>query len=393
VTITVAGLTLRSDRRDDTDVAATDPSTAGVFDAHTDTVLVFSDGIDGITALDLDTGIAARRVIEGERAGDQPYRINLVDQHLVVGWGEIYAAPLDSGPSVRIDSATIFIPSAEPGEVWTVNYTGGAIGSGHAEIHRVTMDGTIVISTDTLDTDHYYPLYGVPGGLVVQGPEGLAIWDAASGLVGDPIAPGVSASHLASDGTHLASCDETCEEPQVVDLEQSGRPTTPAGGPGQRLALSPDGSHLAVLRPTAGGRAELVVIDLATGEQTHVATTPPGNGSLQWADDGRQLFYATDSYASDTTTLGRYDLPTGTWEAVELDLGDNTTFVPVARGRATALLTGQRVEPAQCPSAEGVFPSGRTEPCTFQVSSRTVEANETADPAHDAARRAGNAAR
>jgi hypothetical protein len=377
VAISVAAVTvLRSDPDDDA-IVATDTSPGGVFDARTDTVLVFSDGIDGITALDLDAGVASRRILAGERAGDQPYRTGLVGDHLVVGWGEIYAAPLDGGPSARIDTATVFIPAAEPGQVWTVDYPGGRIGQGRAEIRRVTMDGRVVFSTDVLDTDRYYPLYGVPGGLVVRGPEGLAIWDAANGRVGDPIGPAAPANHFVSDGTHLAWCDETCQEPpQVVDLGQPGPPTAPAGVANQRLALSPDGGHLAVIRPTTNGRAELLLTDLATGEQTRVATVGRQWATLQWADDSHQLFYATTAQSS-TTTLGRYDLTTGAWQAVEVDLGNTVSFVPIARDRATALLAGRRLEPNDCPPAGNEFPSGRTESCTFPIHTRTVGSDRT----------------
>jgi hypothetical protein len=370
-TVTAAALTaVRSGRRDAPDVAASGTPTIAVFDTRTDTVLIFSDGIDGITALDLDAGVAARRVVEGERAGDQPFRVNLVDEHLVVGWGEIYAAPLDGGPSSRIDEARIYIPAAEPGEVWTV--IPGPLGQGQVQIHRVAMDGTVVVSTDALDLSRYQPLYGVPGGLVVQGPQGLAIWDAGTGRVSDPIGGTARSVSIASDGTHLAWCDETCQQPHVVDLERTGPPTAPAGALGQRVALSPDGRHLAALRSAANG-FELVVTDLATGQETPVSTTPRGSGSLQWADDGHQLFYANASAASGDTTLGRYDVRTGTWQTVNLDLGTGhalAMFVPVGRDPGSALLTGKRVEPGECPEAGDTFPTGRTDPCTFPVNTR-----------------------
>ena len=81
-------------------------------------------------------------------------------------------------------------------------------------------------------------------------------------------------------------------------------------------------------------------------------------GSLQWTEDGRQLFYASDSYRSAKTTLGRDDPAAAAWQAVGVDIGDGVTFVAVARDRAQALLTGHRVEPDECPSADGGFPSG-----------------------------------
>ena len=207
----------------------------------------------------------------------------------------------------------------------------------------------------------------------VRGPEGLAVWHVSSGLVGDAIGSDAVVGAIVSDGRHLAWCYDPCAAPHVVDLERSGPPTTPAGAAGRGLALSPDGTRLAMLGGTAGGRAELVVTDLATGRETRVAGTPLSeSGSLQWTDDGRQLFYATNSYGSPKTTLGRYDVAAAAWQAVEVDIGDGVTFVAVARDRAQALLSGHRVEPDECPSADGVFPSGRTDACTFVVGSRTL---------------------
>ena len=104
-----------------------------------------------------------------------------------------------------------------------------------------------------------------------------------------------------------------------------------------------------------------------------MSTTPRGSGSLQWAEDGHQLFYANASAASGDTTLGRYDLRTGTWQTVDLDLGTGDlwpAFVPFRRDHGSALLTGTRVEPRECPEAGDTFPSGRTDPCTFPVNTR-----------------------
>jgi hypothetical protein len=47
-------------------------------------------------------------------------------------------------------------------------------------------------------------------------------------------------------------------------------------------------------------------------------------------------------------------------------------FVPLVRAHASALVTGERVEPSECPEVGDTFPSGRTDPCTFPVSRRPV---------------------
>lgn len=101
------------------------PATQPLFAEKTGAVLLLSDGIDGVTAIDVDHRVAGRRVIEGERAGDQPFRITTTGDQLIVGWGEIYAMPLTRGPSRKIADATIYIPAAEPGQVWTITWEGG----------------------------------------------------------------------------------------------------------------------------------------------------------------------------------------------------------------------------------------------------------------------------
>lgn len=384
-TALVAAMALRVDRRDaSVDVAAEDPpasapTTESLFGIPTDTVLVFSDGIDGVTALDLDRGVAARRVIEGERAGDQPYRINLTGSHLVVGWGDIYAAPLDGGRSQRIDTATVFIPAAEPGEVWTVDYQGGRIGSGPADIRRVAIDGTVVFSSKALDTEEFFPLYGVPGGLVVRGPDGVRVWDGETGVVGDRLGA-AEPTFVVSDGARLAWCDSPCSNTRVVELERTGPPTSPAGVASQQLAISPNGNHLAQLRPLVDGEMELVVLNLISGEEVRPTATPLPAGSVQWAADGHQLFYASNSDTDDESMLGRYDISTRTWRLVEIDAGENAAFIAIDRDRAEALLAGQREEPGQCPSAGGVYPSGRSEACSFPIDSTTIESGDGGSP-------------
>lgn len=105
VALVSAALVVTSLDDDPAAVVSTAPASGGarggVFSTPTDAVLLFSDGIDGATAIDLDRRIASRRVIEGERAGDQSFRLTLTGGHLVVGWGEIYAAPLTGAPRAR----------------------------------------------------------------------------------------------------------------------------------------------------------------------------------------------------------------------------------------------------------------------------------------------------
>ena len=168
-----AAILVHTTRDEDSVVTAdtTKPSDgrrSGVFSSPTDTVLLFSDGIDGATAIDLDRRLAGRRVIDGERAGDQQFRLTLTGDKLVVGWGEIYASPLAGGPSQKIADATIYLPASEDGEVWTLTWEGGSIGSGSAILRRVQIDGTTVFESTSFDPAVLEPVQGVPGGLLVK---------------------------------------------------------------------------------------------------------------------------------------------------------------------------------------------------------------------------------
>lgn len=199
---------------DDPAGVITTPASPMLFASPTNVVLLFSDGIDGATAIDPDRMLAGRRVIEGERAGDQTFRLTLVDDHLVVGWGEIYAEPLDGGPSNKIADATIYIPAAEPRQVWTFTWAGGRIGGGEVTLRRVDLAGRTTYETKNFDAQRYEPLLGVPGGLAVRTPTGIAVWDAETESVGSDVGSGPVTS-VSSDGRHLAWCDETCATTHV----------------------------------------------------------------------------------------------------------------------------------------------------------------------------------
>lgn len=355
---------------DDGAVVSTEPAAptgqprAGVFSTPTSTVLLFSDGIDGATAIDLDRRLAGRGVIEGERAGDQPFRLTLTGDHLVVGWGEIYASPLGGGPSTLIAVATIYIPASEPGEVWTITWDGGRIGAGPATLRRVRVDGTIVVSFDPFDTVALQPVIGVPGGLVVNTAQGVAVWDASSGTTGPVLGPG-PATAATSDGRSVAWCESTCTDFHVAALDRSGKPTAPhASLSNQRIAFSAGGAYLAVLRP-AGGGAELVVIDRETSEETVVARDLDTAGALQWTSDGRQLFYTEGSYLQSSMRVGRYDIGTQQWETHTLPIGDGLAAIALDDTQARSFFSDLLVPASDCPGAGGLDPSGREGVCTF----------------------------
>jgi hypothetical protein len=357
----VAGVRWGADR---SQVVTSHSQRDGVFTSRTGIVLLFSDGIDGVTAVDLDHRVAARRSVPGDRPGDQPFRLALVDGTVVAGWGQIYASSLDGDMYRSIDDGTIFLPASEPGEVWTLTWASGRIGPGAAIVRRVNAEGAVVF-TSSLDTDDALPLVGVPGGLVVRTGTGLAIWNASNGTVG-PIIGSDQASSVITDGRHLAWCDTTCAGVHVVSLQRTGPPPAQSIAPGQHLSFSPDGRRLAILRPLDGHGTELAMRDVATGVESVVATGLPADGSVQWDATGTQAFYTASSFERKTTRIGRYDTRTDRWEEVRLPIGDAVAgAVPLRPDHVGRLLDGRRRSERECPAGH-VYPSGRTGACTFR---------------------------
>ena len=353
------------------------PADDAVFATPTNVVLLFSDGIDGATAVDLDRGVAGRRVIDGERAGDQSFRLTLTGDHLVVGWGEIYADPLDGGPSRKIADATIYVPASEPGEVWTLTWDGGAIGAGPSTIARVRVDGTVAYGPASIDLTNSSAVIGVPGGLAFDTPKASRCGTPTRGAFGPVLGPG-PVTAASSDGRSLAWCQSTCDTVHVVDLDHTGPPPAPHAAVSQQVALSPDGSRLAVLRPTdpspdpADTGADLVVTDWQNSVETVVAHNLDESDTLHWTADGRQLFVTEYSYGDQSMRIGRFDTDTRLWEIQTVPFGAGLGAAVVDRDQARSFFSTPLVPESECPGGGGSYPSGRTGVCTFQFSTSTA---------------------
>jgi hypothetical protein len=103
-------------------VVTSDTASATTFPSsmtETPWALIFDDGVEGVTVLDPNDPAGGEGIpIEGQRRGDQPYRLELVAGHLVVGWNQVYAVDLDTAESTLLGEATVFVPGAEPDRVW-----------------------------------------------------------------------------------------------------------------------------------------------------------------------------------------------------------------------------------------------------------------------------------
>lgn len=358
-------------RRDQGPRVRTGPADGTGFSSPTDAVLFFDDGYDGVTIVDVDRGIAVRHPGLGQVAGDQPFRIRRVEDRLVVGWGEIYSAPLGVGPSRLLGEATIFVPAAEPDRVWLVDYPGGAVGGGRLQVRTVDMSGRVLLDVPGPENELGTPVIGVPGGLALVTGSGLNLWNATTGDL-THLGQGAS-SALDVDAETLAWCDDGCTKLQLTDVSEPdaiGRYELTvhldAYGSITSAELAPDGRHVAVTlapnTPDDGETSVVVVIDAATGESTPVTETAGAYAPVAWSPDSRSLFLASDSSRVGKTDLGRYSLAGDSLENVTLPFGGLGDFV-VADRAETDPLPNPTATAEECPPPT-VQPSGRTRDCT-----------------------------
>ncbi len=365
VVVAAAVGVLSSDDRSAVEVVG-QPDAAGqrVFSSPTDVVLLFDDGYDGVTALDLDTGVVGRRVVEGQRAGDPPHRLFRAGDSLVVGWGEVFAAPLDGGRSVSLGEATTAVPAAEPGRVWLATWSEGSPGSGPLTMRLVDLEGRVV---ETLTGAGAGPM-GVSGGVVFDPPEGaylvLSDTDDVTGFLGDTRV-------LAAGRDRYVTCDGPCDRLTVLQRGTPGYSVPVPPGitlvdtQAARSALSPDGSRLAAVAGSPAG-ARLVVVDVGTGQL--LVDEPVDNSAYPvWSPDGSQLFWSTYSYQEATTLVVRYAVESGVVESRRLPFGGALRPVALHRSEAAAFLPAQPgTDPEACPPPT-LQPSYRTGLCGFRV--------------------------
>lgn len=364
----------RSPGVDFADAPSAPPATAGTpgFSAGSGLVVLFDDGYDGVLAMDLDAGVAARRVLEGQRAGDQPWRLTREGDALVVGVDQIHVVSIATGESTLLGEATVSIPAAETGRVWLVMYPGRRIGEGTPTHRLVDLAGTVLLETPGLDPETSTPVIGVPGGLAYEGTDGVALWDAATGTERQL---GTRQGWVAdSAGALLVWCEGDCATLHLTDLEGEDREVpAPAGFAAfepHAARLSPDGSRVAAIAGNGGpvGEGEegaLVVLDAASGEVLSTGTEVSRSARFGWSPDGSELLF-TSSTAYGITRLGRYLVDEDRVEFARVPArGGVYDLVVLERDEAGAFLTGALGADEGC-QAPGVFPSGRSGICGWR---------------------------
>ncbi|MDY7099768.1 MAG: hypothetical protein S0880_01145 [Actinomycetota bacterium] len=342
-----------------------------VLGEETDEVLLLDDGYDGVLAVDLDTGVAARWSLPGQRPGDQPFRLRRVGDRLVVGWGEIWAVDYDGSDPQRLGEATIFLP-ADDEHVWLIDWDGGRIGSGDVTYSLVDLDGNVVGSAPGVPDAS--PVIGVGDRLVLQTDDGLDLWDLDAGAVVDDVGSDTSVA-LDSDGEHLVHCLADCGIVTVENVDTGVEWSMSPGFEGATgyvdAAVAPGGTMVAAATRGLAG-LEVAMVDRRVG------STQNWDDDLAiaaWAPDGDAAYVVERSYGRDTTALGRIGVEDETMIGTARETMFASAVLPVA-GAVSAVVADAGDVPilgelpigaeADCP-APTVYPAEPREPCAFRL--------------------------
>jgi hypothetical protein len=344
------------------------PSEGPVFGEPTGVLLLFDDGIDGLTAVDLDRRLAGRSVVEGQRAGDERYSMVRVGEKLVVGWSEPHSVDIATRDSSPLGAATVFVPAAEPGRVWMID-SGRPIGDEPLQVWQVDVITGQPLSQPVALEGQGDPQIGIVGGLALETEGGVNLWHEASGEVtilesdGYGVVHDVHAEDLVWCGVEcdrLRITDTVAQETQELELPD---PYTRAIGPSQ---MSPSGRFVAVL---LGNDEEYVgqavwILDRETGSTDLVSDPETSVDFLTWSPDGDQLFATSYSCGESETVVWRYGISDQDFTSIILPFGGAMSPVAVDASVADAYISENLREMEEC-RAPTVQPSGRTEICSF----------------------------
>ena len=264
------------------------------FARPTDTMLLIDTGAGDAAIVDLDTGRWAEVGLEGQRPGDQPFRLWPLGDSVVVGWGEVWAVtPGREMEAQLLGEATYFVPDADPDRVWLIDYEGGSIGQGVPTWTLVEgKDGDVIHQAEGVEGQ--FAVRGIPSGLVLRAPdEQLSVYDPSTGEISDYE---LKARYIAAAGPdHVVWCGEGCQT--LVSVRKDGAVLIDDGGRGgafhpRSVWLSDDGAYIAAVTPVIPEvDPTLAIFDAVTGEQL-LQTGPLTSASVTgaWTRDD-QFFY------------------------------------------------------------------------------------------------------
>jgi hypothetical protein len=361
----------RDDSRDGSDLATIDDTTTREtpIESTASEQLLVDDGYDGIVAIDPIARIVVRAPVKGQRAGDQPHRLLLVGYTLVVGRGELFAAPATGGQSRKIGNATIAIPAEQPNRIWLVDYP-GAIGDGQPSLRLADVEGRIEVEVLGLAPEDGHPVAGALGGIVHETDNGLVVWDPATRRITRTLGSS-SARVLAASHGAVAWCEALCD---TLHLTRVGQGDAVFGGFGHLYSnaqFSPDGRRLVVVRgpdpdccrSDRSAANDLAVIDAIGGTTVTGFRSAAPVDALSWSPAGDAIVVATSGPGA-ATTFTRFSITEGETGSVTVPITNVQRFVMIASSRAPFIADARDAAPEQCPAASGAAPP-REKGCWF----------------------------
>jgi hypothetical protein len=281
-----------------------------------------------------------------------------VDNDLIVGWDQVWAVPLDGGPSHTLGTGAVSVPGVEAGTVWLYDYKNFTrawqVDLAGNTLHQVPLSGS-------------YPVTGVAGGLLVARAASTVIVDAHTAAT-RPFGTGATDVGRADVGDVHGS-KVVWNEPGTTRIHVTDVTTgsdrllmqPPASGAVNvaNVRFSPDGTQVAVPVGTT-----LFTVDVTDGKWRNLGAWPGGYPSVTWTPDGSQILAAVSSGTPTATELIRYDLHTGQREEVTLPVDGIGSTLAMRFSEASALLQAPLVAASSCPTPM-IQPSGRTAPCRF----------------------------
>ncbi len=301
-------------------------------------VVVFDDN-GGVSAVDFAARTVTHVPLTGWRGGDQPFLSLRVGADLVAGWGDVYATPMSGGPAHLLGTGVV-VPAVEPGAVWLTSY-----GKVQTPTERlVDMHGNVLLQGPTPRDPRggaYIAITGVPGGLVMQTENGLAIWDAHTDRITRRLGSGPGVTAVPMSGSVLAWCDHCGRALELTDLTTGITRSIAVSLDGGFLsmeryfAFSPDGIQLAIPAQPDGAApvgvtTKIIIVDVTTAKVATQIDAHARYATVAWSPDGERLYIA----ASNTGSGGRiltHDQITDTTR----DLGP----VPDQSGSFSAIIT------------------------------------------------------
>jgi hypothetical protein len=329
-------------------------------------VLVIDDGYDGIVVVDPLAHVVVRARVDGQRVGDQRYRLLTVGDTLIVGWGEIFAAPIAGGTSRKLGDATIAIPAEQPDRVWLVDYPGGKIGLGTPTLRLVDLTGRVeteVIGMEPLAV----PIVGALGGIVYETNTGLVVWDPQTRTIIKTLSVRQS-QVLASAGGKLAWCEDPCNTLRISRVVEPDAVFVTVGHRYTLAQFSPDGRRLAAVhRPSveteSPSTAEIKIVDAVGGAAIAGFKSNSEIAALTWAPTSDAVIATADAPDSSGTVITNY-LLTGATTISTIPIGDVRRFIATAATATPYSSTARLTEPESCTAAH-IHSTDRATPCSY----------------------------